>query len=318
MAANAAETSFPAMGSRTHVIVVGDPKLLGMARSRVEELEARWSRFRPDSELSALNAADGAWCALSPLTFALVSKAVLAWDVTGGLFDPTILPALEAAGYVGSFAASPPPSPTSAAPEGRPAPGCTDIEFDGHRVRLPRGVRIDLGGIGKGFAADVLVSELIEAGAHGVCVNMGGDLRVSGAPPDGVAWTVAVADEANPQRDRAQLALSEGAVATSTRLRRRWQQDGQHRHHLIDPTTGTCTHNDVDTVSVIAAESHWAEVLAKSALVAGVTAGTGLLHTWGVAGLLVTEDGAAHPAGPWKEFVAWTPNSIGTSPGPAG
>lgn len=305
------------MGSSAHLIVVGDPKLLGIARSRVDELEGRWSRFRPDSELSALNAADGAWCALSPLTFALVSKAVLAWYVTSGLFDPTILPALEAAGYVGSFTATP-PSPTSAALAGRPAPGCADIEFDGHRVRLPRGVRIDLGGIGKGFAADVLAHELIEAGADGVCVNMGGDLRVSGAPPDGVTWSIAVADEANPQSDRFHLALAEGAVATSTRLRRRWQQDGQRRHHLIDPATGTCTHNDVDTVSVVAAEAHWAEVLAKSALVAGVTAGTSLLQKWGVAGLLVTEDGAAHPAGPWKEFVAWTPNSIGTSPVPAG
>ncbi len=298
------------MGSDAHLIVVGDPQLLTVARERLEEFEARWSRFRSSSELCALNAAAGSWVRLSPPTLALVSLAVRAWEVTGGLFDPTVLPALESVGYRHSFGASRPESPAEPMPE--PTPGCAGIEFRRDMVRLPHGVRIDLGGIGKGYAADLIVTELIAAGAEGVSANLGGDLRVAGTAPGAQPWAVAVADEHFPDFDIAHVALAEGAVATSTRLRRRWQQHRRDRHHLIDPRTGTSTSNDVDSVTVIAGEAYWAEVLAKAALIAGATTGTAVLEKWGVAGLIVTEDGTRHRAGPWEGFVTWAPNYPGT------
>ncbi len=297
------------MGSDCHLIVVGDPELLTVARARLEEFEAQWSRFRSGSELCALNAAAGSWVRLSPPTLGLVSLAVRAWEVTGGLFDPTVLPALESAGYARSFGAPQADSPVDSVP--MPTPGCAGIEFRRDMVRLPRGVRIDLGGIGKGYAADLIVAELIAAGAAGVSANLGGDLRVSGIAPGAQSWVVAVADEQAPETDLVHVALAEGAVATSTRLRRRWQQHGRDRHHLIDPRTGTSTTNDVDSVTVIAGETYWAEVLAKAALIAGAAAGAALLEKWGVAGLIVTEDGARHPVGPWKGFETWAPNCPG-------
>lgn len=301
MAAEVTERSFPVMGSTAHVVVVGDPALLEVARDRLHDLEARWSRFRPSSELCGLNAAGGQWFRVSPPTFALVVRAVHAWELTGGLFDPTVLPALETAGYIGNFdARAPLPSPAAQTPQ--PVPGCAGIELAQDRIRLPRGVRIDLGGIGKGFAADMVAAELMAAGAHGACVNVGGDLRVSGIGPGTGAWVIGVADEAAPQADLVQVGLAEGAVATSTRLRRRWHQDGQQCHHLIDPVTGTSTTNEVDTVTVIAGEASWAEVLAKAALIAGTAAGIGLLEKWEVAGLIVTDDATEHRVGGWKGF----------------
>ncbi|MBC9723933.1 FAD:protein FMN transferase [Streptomyces sp. TRM68367] len=322
MAAEAAEARFPVMGSAGHLFVVGGrgPELLARARSRLVELEALWSRFRADSELCRLNAASGQWVRVSAPTVALVRRAVQAWEVTGGLFDPTVLPALEQAGYTRSFEALPRelsagPAPATAT---APAPGCADIEIREDRVRLPRGVRLDLGGIGKGYAADLLAHELMAAGAEGACVNLGGDVRATGAAPGADAWAVAVEDEARPGTDLAWLTLADGAVATSTRLRRRWQRAGREFHHLIDPATGAPAASELTGVTVVAGVAHWAEVLAKAALIAGLPTGSALLEAHGVAGLLVTEDGAAHSAGLWERFVTWTPDCGGTSPASAG
>ncbi|WP_407835925.1 FAD:protein FMN transferase [Streptomyces sp. DSM 116496] len=317
MAAEAVEARFPVMGSAGHLLVAGRPDLLAGARERLEELESLWSRFRADSELCRLNASPGRWVPLSAPTVALVRRAVRAWEVTGGLFDPTVLPALEAAGYTRGFPDLP-PKPQPGGPSA-PTPGCAGIEIDGDRVRLPPGVRLDLGGIGKGYAADLVAGELRAAGALGACVNLGGDVRTSGSAPGAAgAWVIAVEDEAAPGTDLAWLALAEGAVATSTRLRRRWQRQGRQLHHLIDPGSGAPACGEVATVTVVAAEAHWAEVLAKAALIAGLPAGRSLLEAHGVTGLLVTEDGTAHHAGPWERYVTWTPNSGGTSPASAG
>ncbi|MET9834012.1 FAD:protein FMN transferase [Streptomyces sp. NPDC006385] len=305
------------MGSAGHLLVAGGPELLTRARSRLEALETRWSRFRAHSELCLLNASPGRWVRLSTPTVCLISLAVRAWELTGGLFDPTVLPALEQAGYTRTFEAVPRDLPTGA-PDAPAAPGCAGIELRGEWVRLPPGVRLDLGGIGKGYAADLVAAELMAAGATGACVNLGGDVRTAGSAPGADSWVVAVEDEARPGTDLAWLALAEGAVATSTRLRRRWHRQGRELHHLIDPGSGAPAISEVASVTVVAGEAHWAEVLAKAALIAGLPAGAALLEIYKVAGLLVTEDGTAHSAGPWERFVSWTPNSGGTSPASAG
>jgi len=304
------------MGSTGHLLVAGAcPAALVWARARLAEWESLWSRFRPDSELCRLNGSTGQWVELSEPTIGLVRQAVLAWERTGGVFDPTILPALEQAGYTRDFDDLPAESPPGAAV---PAPGCAGIEIAAGRVRLPPGVCIDLGGIGKGYAADLLAAELFASGASGASVNLGGDVRTVGSPPAGDAWLIAVEDENRPGTDLAWLALADGAVATSTRLRRRWRRAGQEAHHIIDPARGTPAMSAVASVTVVAAETHWAEVLAKAALIAGVPAGITLLDSLGVAGVLVTEDGATHAAGAWERYVTWTPNCGGTSPAPVG
>src|SRR5207244_11191700 len=114
--------------------------------------------------------------------------------------------------------------------------GCTDIAVDGREVRLPAGTGFDPGGIGKGLAADMVVAEATASGAAGVCVNLGGDLRVTGLDPTDAAWTVAV-EHPLAATPLAYLGLRDGAVATSTTLRRRWQVEGQPRHHPLDPLT---------------------------------------------------------------------------------
>src|SRR3954471_11235084 len=186
----AAERRFRAMGSDAHVVVVGGPaRLVDQAQRRVDDLERRWSRFLPDSEVSVLNRRAGEPVRVSPETVDLVEKAVDAWRLTGGMFDPTVLGAVLRAGYVRSFDALGASAVAGRSPLGL---GVTEIVVDGDPVCLPFCTGFDPGGVGKGLAADLVADEVMAAGADGVCVNLGGDVRVAGAGPTGSAWTVAI------------------------------------------------------------------------------------------------------------------------------
>lgn len=261
------------MGSAAHLIVVGaDRALLDHMVAILERLERRWSRFLPDSEVSRLNAHAGQPVVVHHSTLLLVERAVEAWHLTGGAFDPTVLGDVLRAGYdsslVGSLGG---PSPAERAPGCSDlAPACSDIAVDrgGSIVRLPPGSGFDPGGIGKGLAADLVVAAAIDEGAAGVCVNVGGDLRVAGQAPAGGSWTVAIEHPTRPV-PIALLDVAAGAVATSTTLLRRWTVDGHSRHHLIDPRTGSPSETDVDVMTVVAGEAWRAEVLATAGLLRG-------------------------------------------------
>lgn len=254
------------MGTDAHVVAVGGTSSdLDAAVARLEQLEAMWSRFRPGSDVAGLNAAGGAPVAVAPETFDLIALAVERWAATDGMFDPTVLPNLVAAGYDRSFelvAAG----PVDVRPARGPAPGCAGVGlgWDGTTVTLPPGVFLDLGGIGKGRAVDLLAADLAAAGVDGFCVNLGGDLRVGGvAPAEEAAWSVAVEVPGSGAEVRVGLAC--GALATSTTAKRRWAGG----HHLIDPRTGSPAESDLVSASVVAAEAADADVLAKTVLLGG-------------------------------------------------
>ncbi len=310
------------MGTDAVLVAVGDPALTGPALvaavDRVAGLEARWSRFLPDSDVSRLRRADGRPVEVTPETAALVAAAVDAWRMTEGRFDPTVLPALERLGYDRSFERIADGADGDAplhdgGPE--PAPGCDGVVVDRAtaRVTVPRGVALDLGGIGKGRAADLVAHQLLDDGAEGALVDLGGDVRVLGAPADSPApgrsgrgdrWAIEVEGSGELEPDGAPilLTLAEGAVVTSSCTRRRWRRDGVEQHHLIDPATGLPARSGLRSVTVLAADAMWAEVLAKAAFVAGPAEGAALLARSGAAGILVTEDGRVHRAGPMEEF----------------
>lgn len=280
------------MGSSAHVIVVGGlPGLADRARSRVDALERLWSRFRPDSEISRLNACAGSWMTVSPDTRLLLERAVEGWRLTAGLYDPTLLGAILRAGYVRPFDQLQTEPGSAAATADQHRAGAGEIEFrPGGRVRLPSDVGFDPGGIGKGLAADIVCRELRAAGAGGACVNIGGDVRVSGTSPDGAGWTVAV-EHPGREHPLALVGLTDGAVASSTTLLRRWGTADQPRHHLIDPRTGACANTAVEFTSVVAADAWLAEVLAKAALLADRPSAWRLLRAYGAEGLRADDRG---------------------------
>jgi thiamine biosynthesis lipoprotein len=312
------------MGTDAHVLVVGteeDAVLTEWAQRRLEQLEARWSRFRADSELTALNQAEGQPRLVSADTTRVIAEAIAAWRATDGRFDPTVGAAIVASGYDESFATLA-PRPTLPDPRGAgPSPGCEGIEVDLRHglVRLPPGVRLDLGGIAKGTAADVVAAELLERGAAGACVNVGGDLRVIGANPDPEGWKIDLAPpglrpDSSPATSHLPspaasrhggytVALRQGAVATSSTLDRRWATVDGDRHHVIDPETGDSTASGLHSVSVIAGGAAQAEVIATTMLVAGEVAGRRLVEELELAALLVRDDGTICTAGRLGEFL---------------
>jgi thiamine biosynthesis lipoprotein len=276
------------MGSDAHLLVVGGPPCLAdAAMARIDELERRWSRFLDGSEVSRLNREAGHFVAVSPDTILLIERGVAAWRFSGGNFDPTVLGAVVRAGYDRSFELLGREPGPGRSPLGR---GAEHVTIDGDRVRLPAGTGFDPGGIGKGLAADLVCRRLLEVGAVGACVNLGGDVRVAGEAPTGVGWTIAIEHPWSPT-PLTLVGLLDGAVATSTTLRRRWQAGGQVRHHLIDPQTGQPSESDVNLATIVAGEAWLAEVLAKAVLLAGSQHPFDLIDDTGVEGLIVDEKG---------------------------
>lgn len=309
----AVDLRFPAMGTQAHVIVFGGSPLLGQElRNRVEELDQRWSRFRADSELSQLNDHAGTPFEVSPETLLLIGRGIDGWHLSGGAFDPTILGALVRAGYDRSY---------EALADGSPRPtsllelGCEGIRLGESTVLVPPNTGFDSGGIGKGVAADVVAEEAMEAGADGVCVNLGGDVRLAGAGPRGDGWLVAVQ---HPLQDEplGVLVLGEGAVATSTTLKRRWRSDGLDRHHLIDPRSGLPSDSDISFVSVVADQGWRAEVLAKAILLNGGPNAFDILGGTGAEALVVYTTGRVRSTDGFGELLAAAPPAelIHTSP----
>lgn len=281
------ELRFRAMGTGAHVLVVDGPSgAAAAAARRIDQLERRWSRFRPDSDVSELNRRAGQPVRVTRDTALLVERAVAAYELSGGAVDATVLGAVIRAGYDRSFDDLVPGSVTAS----DLLLACSAIEVDGDVVRLPGGTGFDPGGIGKGLAADLVVEAMLGVGAAGACVNLGGDVRVAGSPPDGSAWTVAIEHPtmSGPLR---LLGLAGGAVATSTTLLRTWHRDGERAHHIIDPATGRPSDTDLTLASVVTGEAWTAEVLAKAVLLRGAAHPFDLLDGSGAEALAVDRHG---------------------------
>jgi FAD:protein FMN transferase len=285
------------------------------------EVDERLSRFRPESDVCRLNADAGRWHRCSDVLYACVERAIAAAHASGGLFDPTLLPRLESLGYDRDFALIAHRETLADGCEelaGGPmlAAAWTAIELDptGRRVRLPWGARLDLGGIAKGWAADIAVERYC-AGFDSVLVNVGGDLRVRGGPAPGQAWSVGIRDPLGEAvetggasaRDIAAIAFSRGALATSGAVRRWWLRRGMRAHHLLDPRTGLPAavwtgENSaygrsgeplIATATALAPTAARAEVAAKLALLRGYPSALSAVEAaWESDGPLGTDGGA--------------------------
>jgi len=224
-------------------------------------------------------------------TIHLLATMKHAWRLTGGRYDPTMLCAINAAGYSKSRDGSGRTS-TRAGSRGR---GSTiaDVAIDPatSAVVVPAGIGLDPGGIGKGLAADLVVTELLAGGGGGALVSVGGDLAAAGTPPTAKGWYVAIEDPFGSSRGLMTLALEVGGVATSSTLSRTWIQNGSRRHHVIDPTTQTSATTDLAAVTVIARAGWEAEVHATAALLSGAERALGYLESQRLDGIATTLDG---------------------------
>ena len=291
------ELAFPAMG--TNVRLLGSPGApLDATRAAIEDLEARLTRFDPDSELCRLNADPRPVVPASAALRAAVGAALAGAAATDGLADPTLLGAVVRAGYARSLTGHPRAdlrAALAAAPA--PAPGRPAAAADWRRVRVddragtiarPPEVRIDLGGSAKGLAADLAAALLAP---YGPCAaDMGGDVRVHGTHDVLVAHPLS-------ERSARLLELTDAAVATSGIDRRIWWDGlGRPAHHLLDPATGRPAWTGVLTATARAPSAALAEALAKAAVLAGPERGCELLAA-AHGGVVITMAGDVLDAG---------------------
>ncbi len=295
------------MGNTAEVTVIGGTsEIRGFAQRRLQTLEQLWSRFIPTSDISRLNTSRGEPTQVHRDTVTLVRYLVAAHQHTNGYFDPSLLPALVALGYGTSmsdasmstalFVHSPISEPISS----------TRIDEAECVVQLPAGITLDPGGLGKGLAADIVANELIESGADGACVNVGGDLRCVGRGPNNDAWYIDIESPFDATITIAKLAVYNGGVATSSTRAKRWHTRRGEYHHVISPTTHMSLVENANSpiqVTAIGNEAVWAEIFATAILVAGATDGLNLAQRLQLGTLVMLNNGDMVANAHWKEFL---------------
>jgi len=305
------DITFDAMGSHVRLLI-GEPgpgmppaaEAAGEGRRFIEEFDAALSRFKPDSELCALNADRRDRVPASTLLRRAVAAGLAAAELSGGLVDPTLVGEIEDAGYVASRAGMsglPLHEALATAPERHPARPSPERRWRGFQVDeeageivRPAGLRFDTGGTGKGLAADLLAARL--RGYSRFIVDCGGDIRIGGADALVNPYEVFVEHPVTGERAYV-LRLGSGGVATSGLNIRIWRgADGRYAHHLLDPAGGGPAWTGLVGATALGDTALEAETLSKAALLSGPERGREVLSERG--GLLVHDSGRVELVGP--------------------
>jgi FAD:protein FMN transferase len=308
MSQSAECATLEAFGSSAQV-AVAEAGALETATAVVERIVAEFdhacSRFRADSELSAVNSAAGAAVRVGPVLLEAVTVALRAARLTGGDVDPTVGQALISLGYDRDFAAlSVNDDGMASSSAVRPlasVPGWRTVTVDPERstIRVAGGVSLDLGATAKALAADRAAAEASAAAGCGVLVSFGGDLAIVGpAPPEG--WRVRVTDDHRAGFDAPGqwISLSSGGLATSSTAVRRWRTGAGTAHHLIDPLTGRSADSIWRTVSVSASSCLDANIATTATIIRGEKASP-WLEALALPSRLVRTNGTVLHVGDW-------------------
>ncbi len=315
-------TTFPVWGS-LGVLITTDPEAIAPTRQAVDEViedfDRACSRFRQDSELSALTGSDGKPVPASGLLLDAVEAALRAAALTDGDVDPSVGEALIALGYDRDLAFVGRHSTTDrGADTDRVAPddergaalserriarvaGWRAIRLDRQAgtIRVPRGVKLDLGATAKALAADRAAQRAADVAGCGVLVGLGGDIAVAGQAPE-EGWRVRVTDDhrAGVEAPGQWIRLRSGGLATSSSTVRRWRLGSELVHHLVDPATGRPADGPWRTASVSAGSCLDANTASTAAIVRGERA-VSWLESVGLPSRLVSVDGRVLHLADW-------------------
>jgi FAD:protein FMN transferase len=300
---------FRAMNTSIMLAAEGNDAIIGMQDTKafIEECEKRFSRFLPASELTQLNRSAGNWHEVSDDMMDMLQLSMKYYNETNGIFDPSILMDLKHAGYDRSMddirANGGTATPYASKRTSRPAFNEMSFDLADSKVRLPQGMEIDLGGIAKGWIVD-RAANLLHSYANACGVSAGGDILFIGHPQDGLDWDISLEDPRDPMRMMCQLHVGSGAVATSSVMKRTWNQGEKVHHHLIDPRTGESAKTDWLSVTVITPDVITAEIYAKAILIGGEGELSNLLYDRrDVTFIAVDPNGHLLGSSNYKEFM---------------
>lgn len=268
-----------------------------------EYWENSLSRFRLDSELMRLNRANGRWQTVSPTLWDVLRVSLEMEESSQNLVTPGMLSAINAAGYDRSFEFLLDSNPADTTPPQKSIPVSGRIQFNelDHSVRVPFGVELDLGGIGKGWAADQAAQALYSVGP--CLVDAGGDIAVFGMLKDGSGWPVGIENPRVFQEELTQVEATNMGIATSGKNKRHWMKAGAFQHHILDPRTGQPAESDVISATVIAPDVMQAEMAAKVINILGSEAGlTWLTSKPDYEAIIVLMNGEIHRSQRFHEY----------------
>ncbi len=280
-------------------------RVFGSVMAVFGEVEAQCTRFDPMSPLMQANATANDWCVVPPRCYSAIREAALAYEATGGRFDPRILRALQSIGYDRSlpFARGP-----VVVDEGAPFIGVSTMwqpGFDEEQGAVRVGpIPIDLGGIGKGLALRWAVDQ-IRDDCDAFLIEAGGDCYLAGNGPSGTGWQVAVEDPCESPSPVAVLTLRDMACATSSTGIRHWMSGGRSVHHIIDPRTGAPGGPGLRSVTVVGADPAMNEVWSKVLFLSGRDGIAEAAARHELPALWVADDGAVAMSPRMAPFVIW-------------
>ncbi|WP_255883923.1 MULTISPECIES: FAD:protein FMN transferase [unclassified Ruminococcus] len=236
-----------------------------LVSSELNRLESILSVTREQSDISKINASNGNTVTVSEDTANVLKTAQTVYSDTQGCFDPTIYPVLRLWGFTGDSFRVPADSEINGALE---KVGFASVSIDGCSLTAPKGVELDLGGIGKGYAGKMCRDLLKKSSVQSALLSIGGNVQTVGLKPDGSRWTVALK---NPDGGDAlcKISIGECAVVTSGGYERYFEENGKRYHHIIDPKTGRPAESEFKSVTVICEDGAVADALSTAFYVGG-------------------------------------------------
>jgi FAD:protein FMN transferase len=288
--------TFQAMGTRCRVCLVEPTRqaaneYLNQVLTWVADFEAKYSRFLNDSLIGFINSAAGKmWVEVDEETDRLFNLCNDLFFLTRGAFDPTALPLIQ----LWNWKANPPSVPADATIHAaRELTGWQKIQRRRGAIFLPQsGMCLDLGGIGKEYAVDMVVALAAQYGIEHVLADFGQDIRVQGRPPGRPAWHVGLENPQKPGSCWGSVAVTSHAVASSGDYLRHFVYQGQRYGHIIDPRTGHPVRNGCQAVNVVASTCTIAGILSTTAFILGPQEGFNLINGYhGASGAMLTEQG---------------------------
>ncbi len=297
------EFTFKAMNTDIKIIATGvaSTSIQQNVRQLFEKSEERFSRFIESSELSELNR-NGELNQPTEMMLDVLQSSIRYFRKTGGAFNPTILNALESAGYDRSFDTLDQRNVTTKSPASGSIDLNESLEIDYLNKRVRSRNQLDLGGIVKGWTVDHAAT-LMRTKCDGWLIDAGGDILTGGSPSGDQEWTIGIDDPFTENVLADAIQINNCAVATSSTLKRKWQANGRHMHHIIDPNTSRPSSSDLAAVNVIARNAEMADVLATASLVLGQMSAEELLTNHGAAGRFTHHDGLVAVTRKWPSIL---------------